>query len=277
MTAGSGSSRPSLRKITPRSWQKHENKMHDVTRSELGRKHSSIAGRRRRNSIASAFASHRIEMLDSPAWRVLSLSGHRVLSRVAIELARHGGHIGDGLPVTYADFQGYGIERHAIAPAIREVEALGFLRITQKGRAGNAEFRRATLYRPTYLQSVDSQPTDECDASAPPPRQREKPKKPEECSSRAETEFQCGKPHRHQCGKSAPKMTISKCGKPHHYGGENPHHYLYLGGMGVVTSPIQHHRTAQQDINNVRFTPKRWGNRLAFLWIAEDFGCCASG
>jgi hypothetical protein len=22
---------------------------------------------------------------------------------------------------------------------------------------------------------------------------------------------------------------------------------------------------------------KRWGNRPAFLWIAEDFGCCASG
>ena len=21
----------------------------------------------------------------------------------------------------------------------------------------------------------------------------------------------------------------------------------------------------------------RWGNRLASLWIAEDFGCCASG
>src|SRR5437667_5825548 len=23
--------------------------------------------------------------------------------------------------------------------------------------------------------------------------------------------------------------------------------------------------------------PKRWGNRPALLWIAEDFGCCASG
>jgi hypothetical protein len=135
--------------------------MEDVTLSQFTRKHSSIAGRRRRNSIASTFASHRIEMLNSPAWRVLSLSGRRVLDRVAIELAHHGGHIGNGLPVTYADFQKYGIERHAIAPAIREVVALGFLRIMQMGRAGNAEFRRATLYRPTYLQSVDNEPTDE--------------------------------------------------------------------------------------------------------------------
>src|SRR5262245_245404 len=28
---------------------------------------------------------------------------------------------------------------------------------------------------------------------------------------------------------------------------------------------------------NVRFTPERWGNRPASLWIAEEFGCCASG
>jgi len=27
----------------------------------------------------------------------------------------------------------------------------------------------------------------------------------------------------------------------------------------------------------VRCTPNRWGNRPAILWIAEDFGCCASG
>jgi hypothetical protein len=28
---------------------------------------------------------------------------------------------------------------------------------------------------------------------------------------------------------------------------------------------------------DVRFTPERWGNRPALLWIGEDFGCCASG
>ena len=28
---------------------------------------------------------------------------------------------------------------------------------------------------------------------------------------------------------------------------------------------------------NVRCYSNRWGNRPAFLWIAEDFGCCASG
>ena len=28
---------------------------------------------------------------------------------------------------------------------------------------------------------------------------------------------------------------------------------------------------------NVRYVSNRWGNRPAMLWIAEDFGCCASG
>jgi hypothetical protein len=91
-------------------------------------KNSSIAGRRR-NRIAGQFTALLTDMLESPAWRVLSLSAHRVLDRAAIELRHHGGHEGDGLCVTYTDFEEYGIERHAIAPAIREAVALGFLRI----------------------------------------------------------------------------------------------------------------------------------------------------
>ena len=84
-----------------------------------------IAGHRRRNRIAGQFTALLTDMLESPAWRVLSLSARRVLDRVAIEPRRHGGHEGDGLCVTYADFKTYGIERHAIAPAPRET-ASGF-------------------------------------------------------------------------------------------------------------------------------------------------------
>src|SRR5262249_26631794 len=35
----------------------------------------------------------------------------------------------------------YGIDRHAIGPAIRELVALGFVEITEHGRAGNADWR----------------------------------------------------------------------------------------------------------------------------------------
>src|SRR5262249_14215103 len=105
---------------------------------------------RRRNQISEQFAVRVIAMLESPAYGALSLSGHKVLSRLEIELAHHGGNDNGKLPVTYEDFVEFGIARECVAPAIREVVALGFVQITRPGRAGNAEHREPTLYRLTY-------------------------------------------------------------------------------------------------------------------------------
>ena len=69
-------------------------------------------------------------MIKSPAWSVLSLSARRVLDRIEIEHADHGGYDNGRLPVTYDDFEHYGIHRHSIAAAIRETVALGFAEIT---------------------------------------------------------------------------------------------------------------------------------------------------
>lgn len=119
-------------------------------------------GRRSRpETIGGQFAPRLIEMLESPAFRVLSHSAHRVLARVEIELAHHGGKDNGKLPVTYDDFQYYGIDRHSVAPAIRESVALGFLEITEAGRAGNAEFRAPNIFRLTYRGSKREPPTHE--------------------------------------------------------------------------------------------------------------------
>jgi hypothetical protein len=107
--------------------------------------------RRRRTSIAGQWVAHRIDMIQSPAWRALSLSARRVLDRIEIEHAAHGGAENGRLPVTYDDFVRYGIHRHAVAPAIREAVALGFLKIRESGRAGNADFRRPNIFELTYL------------------------------------------------------------------------------------------------------------------------------
>ncbi len=115
----------------------------------------------RRTMIGGQFAPHTIEMLRSPAWCTLSLSARRVLDRIEIELADHGGVDNGKLPVTYDDFCRYGIHRHAIGPAIREAVALGFLEITEVGRAGNAEFRKPNLFRLTYRNTRNMAPTDE--------------------------------------------------------------------------------------------------------------------
>ena len=114
----------------------------------------------RRNKIDGQFSPHTIDMIRSPAWRALSLSARRILDRLEIELADHGGADNGKLPATYENFVRYGIDRHAIAPAIREAAALGFLKVTEAGRGGNAEFRQPNLFRLTY-RHTEVAPTNE--------------------------------------------------------------------------------------------------------------------
>src|SRR5258707_12030551 len=107
----------------------------------------------RRTSISGQFPPRLIEMLESYAYGVLSLSAGRVMDRIEIELAHNGGNDNGRLPITYSDFVSYGLDRHAIGPAIREAVALGFLVVTERGRAGNAEFRSPNRFRLTYRHS----------------------------------------------------------------------------------------------------------------------------
>jgi hypothetical protein len=64
--------------------------------------------------------------------QALSLAGHRILGRLEIEMAHHGGNDNGRLPVTFDHFVEYGIHRHSIAPGLREVCALGFVEITEQ-------------------------------------------------------------------------------------------------------------------------------------------------
>jgi hypothetical protein len=109
-----------------------------------------MARRRRRNQIVGQFSARQIEMLRSHAWRTLSLSAHRVVDRLEIERAQHGGQDNGKLPCTFEQFVEYGIHRHAVAPAVRELEALGFVEVTERGRSGNAGYRKPNLFRITY-------------------------------------------------------------------------------------------------------------------------------
>jgi hypothetical protein len=105
---------------------------------------------RTRYSIPGQWQSRPIEMLESPAHRVLTLAAHRVIDRIAIELAHHGGQENGRLPVTFDNFQAYGVDRGSIAAAIREAVALGFIEVTEKGRPAAGEFRAPNLFRITF-------------------------------------------------------------------------------------------------------------------------------
>ena len=101
----------------------------------------------KRNPISEAWAARPIEMLEIPAYRVLSLSAHRALSRIEVEFAHHGGQDNGKLPVTYDDFERYGVRRRSIGPALLELEVLGFIVITEHGKmAKAAEYRRSNKF-----------------------------------------------------------------------------------------------------------------------------------
>ncbi len=178
---------------------------------------------RRRSRIAGQFSYHLIEMLESPAYRALSLSARRILDRIEIELAHHGGTDNGRLPVTFDNFQQYGIDRQAIAPAIREVVALGFIEITARGRAGNAEWRKPNLFRLTYREArgfhgdgshewrkFDTKQAAELTANA---ARKAKPEK--QNSSRGKPHFSGGKTHTENPQSIVGKPTLqSMVGKP---------------------------------------------------------------
>jgi hypothetical protein len=97
-----------------------------------------------------------IEMMESPAYRALNLSEHRLIARIRIEHAHHGGRDNGKLPVTNRDFHEYGIRFSSIAPSIRAAEALGWIRVTQQGVASSEEeFRIPTHFALTHLETDD--------------------------------------------------------------------------------------------------------------------------
>jgi hypothetical protein len=110
-----------------------------------------MAKGKKNNPIDRQFCAFTYAMMESPAFRVLSQSAYRVLWRICIECAHHGGNDNGKLPVTYQDFEDYGIDRHSISPAIRELVALGFLEVTQAGRPGRGDSRWPNLFRVPWL------------------------------------------------------------------------------------------------------------------------------
>jgi hypothetical protein len=106
----------------------------------------------RRKGSMPQFVMHPIEMLESFAYRALSVSGHRVLARIEIEHGHHGGKENGRLPVTFDDFEEYGISPKSVAPALREIQALGFANITLRGRPSKSDFgRNPNHFSLTYL------------------------------------------------------------------------------------------------------------------------------
>jgi hypothetical protein len=121
-----------------------------MSKSQSAWKHRPDGKTVRRNIVAPHFSSRPVELLTSPAFRVLSRAAHLALFRIEVELRQHGGHANGKLIVTTQQFVEYGIHRRMIPAALRELAALGIICITVRGRGGNAEHRQPNRFLLNY-------------------------------------------------------------------------------------------------------------------------------
>jgi hypothetical protein len=168
-----------------------------------------------------------IEMLESPAARALKGAEFHVINRIRIELAHHGGQDNGKLPVTFRDFHKYGIHWDLMAPSIRAAEALGFIRVMQRGVASAADFHVPTLFALTHLPTDDGKTaaTEDWrkiatlkDAKAIAKAARKAPAQHSRLPKRrrTKTEIHSGKPERTHSGKPERKLQFFRSGKPEH-------------------------------------------------------------
>jgi hypothetical protein len=101
-------------------------------------------------------------LLDSPCWLVMSHRAWKALSAIITEHARTGGKENGALIVPYTDMERRGLRRSSIREAIVELEALGLITVTLKGRRSSGEHRHPSQYRLTWLGTPDTVgPTNE--------------------------------------------------------------------------------------------------------------------
>jgi hypothetical protein len=97
-------------------------------------------------------------MLESPAWRALPLYARQVVDRIMLEHLSHGGNENGELPVTYDDFEAYGVRRASVRRAIEIAERLGFVDLVTPGKRGYGIARRPHKFGLTWLPRRDFTP-----------------------------------------------------------------------------------------------------------------------
>jgi hypothetical protein len=113
---------------------------------------------RKRNRIHEQFSPRPVAMQRSEPYRVLHNSERMMLDRVEIEFASHAGKDNGKLPVTFEQFEEYGIRRAMIAPSRRALVALGFLTFSPGIAAEGFAKRRPSMFGLTYRHTADAEP-----------------------------------------------------------------------------------------------------------------------
>jgi hypothetical protein len=95
-----------------------------------------------------------LDVMESPAWRKLSLAARRVMDCLLIENFRHKRKLNGALRVSFRQLVKCGIHRCLIASAINELVAAGLLKVARAKAWGSPN-----LYQITFLGTLDGAPT----------------------------------------------------------------------------------------------------------------------
>src|SRR6516225_9677438 len=80
------------------------------------------------------FITHSMEFYQSEAFRSLNNAERKILARIEIEHMKRGGKENGRLVCLYDDFVAYGVRRPSIAAALAQLQTVGAIEITQRGR-----------------------------------------------------------------------------------------------------------------------------------------------
>jgi len=93
-------------------------------------------------------------LMESHAWRCMTLADRLVLDRLMLEHMYHAGKCNGALKCTYNDFEKHGVRRASIRESINRLCALGLIKRTRVGRRGYGDAKgEAAEYELTFYRT----------------------------------------------------------------------------------------------------------------------------
>jgi DNA-binding HxlR family transcriptional regulator len=131
---------------------------HDATGRSIPR-HRDRLQKSRTGPPNEPWAFIAISLMESDAFRSLSINARRALDRLVIEHFSHGRRENGNLRVAARQFHKFGVTKDCLTPAIRELEEKGLL-ATERGEAKGV-LMPPYVYRLTFYATPDELPTNE--------------------------------------------------------------------------------------------------------------------
>jgi uncharacterized protein with NRDE domain len=128
----------------------------DKSRTERGKRQSMVSKNTQPPKDQGGWMAISRDLMESPAWRTLSVNARKSLDRLIVEHIGHGRRMNGELIATHDQFIDYGVTCDFVADALEELAYKGLIKM-RKGRAGNGT-AHPTVYTLTMDGTFDGLP-----------------------------------------------------------------------------------------------------------------------